>query len=64
MNRILETIARNMVKIGVLLVALMIVFPWVFRSAYVLRIMTVCMMYICVSSPTPPARKMQTPVLL
>ena len=49
MNRILETIARNMVKIGVLLVALMIVFPWVFRSAYVLRIMTVCMMYVMIA---------------
>lgn len=49
MNRILETIARNMAKIGILLVALLIAFPWVFRSAYVLRIMTVCMMYVMIA---------------
>ncbi len=49
MNRLLEIIAKNMGKIAVALVAALIVFPWVFSSAYILRIVTVCMMYVMIA---------------
>lgn len=49
MNRLLEIIAKNMGKIAVALAAALIVFPWVFSSAYILRIVTVCMMYVMIA---------------
>ncbi len=49
MNKFLETVACNMGKIAVALVAALILFPWVFSSSYILRIVTVCMMYVMIA---------------
>ena len=49
MNKILDFIATHMAKLTLLLIALLVVFPWVFTSAYVLRIVTVCMLYVMIA---------------
>lgn len=53
MKQILDSIlgfaAKHMMKIALALVLVLAVFPWVFSTAYVLRIVTVCMMYVMIA---------------
>lgn len=48
-NRILDFIAIHMLKIAGICVMLLLLFPWVFESKYILRIATLSMMYIMIA---------------
>lgn len=49
MRKLLDFIAVHMMKIAVLLVVFLIVFPFIATSSYILRIVTVCMMYVMIA---------------
>jgi len=49
MNKILNFFAKHMNKLAVLLVVILGLFPLFFNSSYVLRIVTICMMYVMIA---------------
>ncbi|UWP60815.1 branched-chain amino acid ABC transporter permease [Ruminococcus gauvreauii] len=49
MNQILNFFAKHMNKLAVLLVAVLAVFPLMTDSSYMLRIVTICMMYVMIA---------------